>query len=499
MDFLRQLAIKINTVADTTGIKKTDVGLQGVIAKAKSLGVLLGAGLLARGMKNFVEQGIAFGDHLADQSKRIGVSIEDLQKWNFVSEKAGVNAESFAKAMGFLNKNLGEAQLGSKKANETFAQLDIQLKNQDGSWKTSSQVLSEFSDHMAKLPTLAQKTAYAAKLTGKGGKELAIVFGEGSAAVQEQLELMEKYNAILDGDSAKALDAYKDRVLLTKTAFEVLKARVAMLILPLLERVNVFVLKGVKVFGDLIKQSVLFKAALVGLGVAGLGIAAFFSPLLATVMAIAAGGFLLYVVFEDIYYFLTGKGNSAIQSFLEDLLGMEDATTVIKNVRKAFSDLIAAFKDPQNLQEFKVGLDELVLGFKALAFGIRSSLRLTGLLVKTLAALKNPIGALKDGTFSSIYEDLKSIPSEFKTNFNASIAPSYSKFKADNSLLQYMRGPAAAVPLITQAASNRANTNNVTNTFNITGSDPKSIANEVKKFFDTTLVQAKDDFITVAE
>lgn len=499
-DMLRKLGIEIDIYGNVAGLKQIDAAVAGVTAKAKILGAVLGGAFAFGALKNTISQSLNFADQFEDQAMRLGVSSQELQKWGFVAEQAGVSAETMAKGISFLNKNLGEAQMGKGKKGEgalkLFSEVGItNLKNANGTFKDSGQILLEFSDKLAKLPTAAQKAAMGAGLMGKAGKELGVVLGQGSTAIQEQIDLLMELGGVLPDGVGKQADRLKDKLNAINKSWEVTKAILVVKVVPAIVSFVTWLAKGALWLRNFEQRTGALSLGLAALtGMMGIFLAksimagkAFFLTWMKAALPfviVAAELFLLFAIVQDLYYFLTGKGDSFIEEFIKQFYGIEKGTDAVNAIRGGFNDFIDVLKGVKKL------LDPILNTMDRIAA--------TAGLLKEIR-----VGGAFDPTSSRTLADVRK---EFDTKRGL-----YSTNKIRGDLLDSTRqtGGIVSTPVQQLAGPDRflrnyaqpmtqANTlpTTVTNTFNITSNDPQAVGNAVEQKLSGMLVNANENFKT---
>lgn len=152
----------------------------------------------------------AAADDLNTLSKVTGISTEELQKMAFASDLVDVSVEDVAKSMSKLQKNIGEAEKGSKSATAAFSYLGVSWKNSDGSFKDGKQVFDEVINALHGVEDTTKRNSLAMDLMGKSAMNLNPLILEGADAfrqvadsakgilTQEQLDNANKFNDSLD-------------------------------------------------------------------------------------------------------------------------------------------------------------------------------------------------------------------------------------------------------------------------------------------------------------
>lgn len=178
-------------------LKKSVVSVQGALAA-------LGAGVA---LKQFATQ----IDDLAKQSARIGLTVNQLQSLQFAANQTGAEADTLNKALDRFSRVISETNLGTGIAKRSFDELGITLKNQDGSLKSTNDLIMEVADGLQGVPDQADRVRIAFDLFGRSGTNLVNLLQGGSDTLKN---LQKDFNAVtmeLTGKQAQAVEAANDR------------------------------------------------------------------------------------------------------------------------------------------------------------------------------------------------------------------------------------------------------------------------------------------------
>jgi len=115
-------------------------------------------------------------DNIGKSADRIGITTKTFQQLSYAAERSGIEMSVVEEGLGRFTKRLGQAQLGNKAYAETFKQLGIAIKDQNGKFRQSDQVLTEVFDSLNNVKDQTVATAEAASLFGVtgGAKILAV-------------------------------------------------------------------------------------------------------------------------------------------------------------------------------------------------------------------------------------------------------------------------------------------------------------------------------------
>lgn len=146
-------------------------------------------------------------DELSKVAQRTGVSVEALQAYGAAAQLAGMDIESFAKAIQKLSINIGAATI-DEKAQKKFAELGLtfqELKDMD----PTSQ-FEAIADAVAKIADESERNKVLVNIFGKGGIELGPLFSEGPGALKRMREEAEALGMVVDQESISAIERMND-------------------------------------------------------------------------------------------------------------------------------------------------------------------------------------------------------------------------------------------------------------------------------------------------
>jgi hypothetical protein len=352
---LRNLFVAISVgVTGQSKLDQTAGAMDRLVERAEGLGkvlknlaAVLAVGALINGIENFVEQNVKAADALYNQAAKLGMTTDELQKYEYASQQMGITTQETAVAIRFFNRAIGEAQLGTKSAVKTFSQLGL-LKEAQDPLTTTSDLLLKFSDRLEKIPSQGQRTAFVMRTLGRGGSAMLPILQQGSKKLKQIFEDLDEMGGGFDQKFAQ--DSHDLEVALKKQRLGWRSVSVAIIkeVMPTMQK---WVEKGtetVKLLIYLSKHTYGFRTALMFAAASIAALATAFvvalsimytslAPIIAAVGVFVGIITALYIAFDDFYTFLEG-GDSVLGDFLNRLGGTGAA-------KKFRDDLVAAFDD----------------------------------------------------------------------------------------------------------------------------------------------------------
>lgn len=203
---------------------------------------------------------------LGDMSKRLGVSTDFLQKFNFAMEQSGVDSNGAQVGLQRFIRRIGTARETGGELKKTLDTMNISLDNTNGTAKSSEQLFLEFADGLGKIQDPSAKLATAFKFLDSEGVAMIQTIGEGSKPFSDLGKKAEELGLIIDGQTIKSMQDLDAELKKSETKFKVLGAKVLPSVLKALNLAVVGwesiieVVKasatGFEIFGKTLKQYV---------------------------------------------------------------------------------------------------------------------------------------------------------------------------------------------------------------------------------------------------
>lgn len=125
------------------------------------------------------------GRAIATASKRLGVGAVPLQGLEFAAEKTGASVDQLRAGLRFLQKNAVKAAGGGKEASKAFQKLGVNVKDAHGEVRPTEELFAEAAEGLQKIDNSAVRTALALKIFGRGGTALIPLLEEGAHGIEE--------------------------------------------------------------------------------------------------------------------------------------------------------------------------------------------------------------------------------------------------------------------------------------------------------------------------
>ncbi len=239
---------KFGNSARELGDHLETIGKKGMVLS----GAILGIGSAAVGLGIKAAQS---ADDINTLSKQTGLSTEQIQKFQYASERIDVPLETLTGSMAKLTRNMQSAKNGSKNTQLAFDELGISITDNEGKLRSNQDVFNEAIDALAKMEDGTQRDALAMQIFGKSAQDLNPLILGGADALEQYGEEAEAAGLILSQetlDSANELNDAVDKLKATAVgSFAKIGSEIATKLTPLMKPAADKLVKVVDVISDL--------------------------------------------------------------------------------------------------------------------------------------------------------------------------------------------------------------------------------------------------------
>lgn len=234
-DTIRDVAIKISTIVDQSGLQEAGKGVASIENALRSVGSAIVAAFAVERVASFVSNTISWADELSTVANRLGVSTDQLQQLRFMAERSDVSVEALQSGMSRLAVKIGEAASGSRASRQELMRLGVTLRDASGNVRPTQDVFADASEAISRMGSLAERTAAATRLLGRGGAELLPLMMRGKAGVAALVAEAAELGVVFGGDSVQALLDADDKLVRLRYTLTAVGAQIAVKILPFFE------------------------------------------------------------------------------------------------------------------------------------------------------------------------------------------------------------------------------------------------------------------------
>ena len=203
----------------------------GFLKKGASVVAGFTAGVTALGVAftDSAKKTAEYGDNVDKMSQKIGISAEAYQKWDYVMQRAGMSVDSLKMGMKTLSQQ-------AEQNSEDFQKLGI--SQEEVASLSQEELFEKTIKGLSQMESGTERAVLATKLLGRTGTELGPLLNQGSEAIEEQMEIAEKYGMVMPESAVKASAQFKDSLTTMEMTMNGLKNRLMGDFLPSLTQVT---------------------------------------------------------------------------------------------------------------------------------------------------------------------------------------------------------------------------------------------------------------------
>lgn len=190
------------------------------IESVKNAGKALIAAELTQQLLSTTSAALDYASSLGETAQQLGVTTQDLQVFRYAATQVGIEQEEMDKSLAKLTKTLGMAQLGSKSAAEVFEALGVKVRDSNGHFRTTSDVLPDLANAIGAITDPARRAAIETELFGKAGQKLDTLLADGADGIDQLRVAAKNLGIVLSDDQIQQADATADKLAELKLVLE---------------------------------------------------------------------------------------------------------------------------------------------------------------------------------------------------------------------------------------------------------------------------------------
>jgi hypothetical protein len=215
---VREMFARMGIDLDESGVEAADAAFGLLEGSLIAIGTaVVAAGAAIAGM---VGHTVEAASKINDLSQRTGVSTDELQSLGYAAKLGGVDMDSLAMSLQFLDRNLAAAARGEGEASKAFARAGISVRDSNGHVLSAHAAFTKLADKMKSMPDGAEKTALAMSLMGRAGAQMIPTLNEGGEGLSRLEQRARDLGFVMDNETIAAGDALGDSIDELKMAFQ---------------------------------------------------------------------------------------------------------------------------------------------------------------------------------------------------------------------------------------------------------------------------------------
>lgn len=149
-------------------------------------------------------------DEINTLAKQTGLSVEEIQKFQFASEQIDVSMDTLTGSMSKLTKNMASAKGGAGPVAEAFKTLEVSITDSSGQLRDNEDVFNDTIAALGKISNETERDALAMQIFGKSAQDLNPLILGGADDLKKLGDEAEAAGLILKQDALDNLNSFAD-------------------------------------------------------------------------------------------------------------------------------------------------------------------------------------------------------------------------------------------------------------------------------------------------
>ena len=168
--------------------------MMGGLTSIKTLAAGIATGAAVRGLSRAFSSYTDAADELAKSSRALGLGVEAMQEWRHAAEIAGVGGEMFGKALGQINRRIGEMKGGKGDLLAFLTTIGPGFRDQLMGARDADEAMQIAIKGLEAIEDPSRRAALASKMFGEElGVRMVRLADMGTEAIRRQREQARSY------------------------------------------------------------------------------------------------------------------------------------------------------------------------------------------------------------------------------------------------------------------------------------------------------------------
>ena len=231
------------------GLNKIGKGAANVTKGIVGLGVAVGA--TAGALAILVKRNFEFIDAIGKTSTRTGIATSTIQAFHLAARESGTNIEGANNALQKFARSVGDAQRGVKTQSDIFKDLDVKLKNADGSMRSFDDILEDTAKGVTQLGDQTARATALANLFGRQGVVLTGAINDLSeSGLKNFITRAKELGIVLSEKVIRRTEEFNDAVGVIKMQLGSFVNNITTSFLPVFEKMQKFIAEKIQKIVD---------------------------------------------------------------------------------------------------------------------------------------------------------------------------------------------------------------------------------------------------------
>ena len=200
--------------------------------------VITGLGALLTKITNGVSR---LGDEIDKGSQRLNMTTSQYQKWSYAMELCGSSIEELREGYNQMSTKVSQAINGTEDSAKAFKDLGVNIYDSNNQLRSTGDIFEDTIKQLQQIENPTKRTAAAQKIFGESTAKLNPLLNAEAGFLDEVMRTQRALNSEMSGGLVAASAKYRDAITTMKQAWQGLKNTLAETLLPVLQRVVVWI------------------------------------------------------------------------------------------------------------------------------------------------------------------------------------------------------------------------------------------------------------------
>lgn len=182
-------------------------------------------------------KGAGYADEINTLAAKTGLTTEKIQELKYAAELTDVSVETMAGSLTKLEKNMASAEKGTGTAADTFKKLGVEIKKEDGTFRSNYDVMMDTLKALSKVEDEVERDSLAMNVFGKSAKELNPLLKKSSEELDAITKAAHDSGYVLSDEVLQKYQQFDDSVHMLETGLESLEHGFGIILLPFLTQI----------------------------------------------------------------------------------------------------------------------------------------------------------------------------------------------------------------------------------------------------------------------
>ena len=213
-------------------IRKSIVAIGAFIAALATLAALL--------VKNAFSVA-KLGDEIDKGSQKLNMSVSQYQKWKLAMELCGSSIEEMREGYNQMSGKISQSINGTESSAKAFETLGVNLKDVNGNLRSTGDIFEDTITSLQSIENNTERTALAYQLFGESTSKLNPLLNQQAGYLQMVERTQRALNSTMSEEMVAASASLQDSISLMKSAWQGLGNSLAQGIIPIIQKVVVWI------------------------------------------------------------------------------------------------------------------------------------------------------------------------------------------------------------------------------------------------------------------